>query len=283
MPIQLAIGSEENFMGQIDLVKMKAIYWNDADQGTSYREEEIPAELKALADEWRAHMIEAAAEANDELTMKFLDGEELSIEEIKAGLRQRTIANEIVPTILGSSFKNKGVPLMLDAVIDYLPAPSEIPAIRGTDPDDEEKHLERHADDKEPFSALAFKIATDPFVGTLTFARVYSGVLSSGNAVLNSVKGKKERIGRMVQMHANQRAEIKDVCLRYRRTDRHEGRDHRRHPVRHGQTDHSRTHGLPRPGDFRRSRAENQGRPGKNGHRAGQAGPGRPLIPRAYR
>ncbi|MNZ28397.1 Elongation factor G 1 [compost metagenome] len=191
---------------------MKAIYWNDADHGTTYREEEIPDELKALADEWRAHMVEAAAEANDELTTKFLDGEELSIDEIKAALRQRTIANEIVPTILGSSFKNKGVPLMLDAVIDYLPAPSEIPAIKGTDPDDEEKHLERHADDNEPFSALAFKIATDPFVGTLTFARVYSGVLSSGNAVLNSVKGKKERIGRMVQMHANQRAEIKDVC-----------------------------------------------------------------------
>ncbi|MBF8744952.1 elongation factor G [Pseudomonas putida] len=212
VPIQLAIGSEENFIGQIDLVKMKAIYWNDADQGTSYREEEIPNELKALADEWRAHMVEAAAEADDELTLKFLDGEELSIEEIKAGLRKRTLNNEIVPTILGSSFKNKGVPLMLDAVIDYLPAPSEIPAIRGTDPDDEEKHLERHADDNEPFSALAFKIATDPFVGTLTFARVYSGVLSSGNAVLNSVKGKKERIGRMVQMHANQRAEIKDVC-----------------------------------------------------------------------
>ncbi|MFK8328770.1 elongation factor G [Pseudomonas sp. BJa5] len=212
VPIQLAIGAEEKFVGQIDLVKMKAIYWNEDDQGTSYREEAIPAELQALADEWRAHMVEAAAEADDELTMKFLEGEELSIDEIKAGLRKRTLNNEIVPTILGSSFKNKGVPLMLDAVIDYLPAPSEIPAIKGTDPDDEEKHLERHADDNEPFSALAFKIATDPFVGTLTFARVYSGVLSSGNAVLNSVKGKKERIGRMVQMHANQRAEIKDVC-----------------------------------------------------------------------
>ena len=193
-------------------MKMKAIYWNDADQGTSYREEEIPAELRALADEWRAHMVEAAAEANDELTMKFLEGEALSVDEIKAGLRQRTLANEIVPTILGSSFKNKGVPLMLDAVIDYLPAPSEIPSIKGVDPDDEEKHTERHADDNEPFSALAFKIATDPFVGTLTFARVYSGVLSSGDAVLNSVKGKKERVGRMVQMHANQRAEIKNVC-----------------------------------------------------------------------
>ncbi|WP_145187538.1 MULTISPECIES: elongation factor G [unclassified Pseudomonas] len=212
VPIQLAIGSEENFIGQIDLVKMKAIYWNEDDHGTSYREEPIPQDLQALAEEWRAHMVEAAAEANDALTTKFLEGEELSVAEIKAALRQRTLANEIVPTILGSSFKNKGVPLMLDAVIDYLPAPSEIPAIKGTDPDDEAHLLERHADDSEPFSALAFKIATDPFVGTLTFARVYSGVLSSGNAVLNSVKGKKERIGRMVQMHANQRAEIKDVC-----------------------------------------------------------------------
>ncbi|MFP7804587.1 elongation factor G [Pseudomonas aeruginosa] len=211
VPIQLAIGAEENFSGQIDLVKMKAIYWNDDDQGTSYREEEIPAELRALAEEWRAHMVEAAAEANDELMNKYLEGEELSIEEIKAGLRQRTLANQIVPAVLGSSFKNKGVPLVLDAVIDYLPAPSEIPAIRGTDPDDEEKHDERHADDDEPFSALAFKIATDPFVGTLTFARVYSGVLTSGDAVLNSVKGKKERVGRMVQMHANQRDEIKEV------------------------------------------------------------------------
>ncbi|KAF1067218.1 MAG: Elongation factor G 1 [Pseudomonas citronellolis] len=211
VPIQLAIGAEENFIGQIDLVKMKAIYWNDDDQGTSYREEAIPAELQALADEWRGHMIEAAAEANDELMNKYLEGEELSIEEIKAGLRQRTLANQIVPAVLGSSFKNKGVPLVLDAVIDYLPAPSEIPAIKGTHPDDEERHDERHADDSEPFSALAFKIATDPFVGTLTFARVYSGVLTSGDAMLNSVKHKKERVGRMVQMHANQREEIKEV------------------------------------------------------------------------
>ena len=212
VPIQLAIGAEEHFVGQIDLVKMKAIYWNDDDQGTSYREEEIPDALRPLAEEWRAHMIEAAAEANDELMSLYLDGVELSTAQIKAGLRQRTLDNQIVPTILGSSFKNKGVPLMLDAVIDYLPAPSEIPAINGTDPQHEDKHLERHADDNEPFSALAFKIATDPFVGTLTFVRVYSGVLSSGDAVLNSVKGKKERVGRMVQMHANQRAEIKAVC-----------------------------------------------------------------------
>ncbi|GAC1029534.1 elongation factor G [Pseudomonas sp. No.21] len=211
VPIQLPIGAEENFEGQIDLLKMKAIYWNDADQGTSFREEEIPANLLAEAEEWREKLVEAAAEASEELMNKYLEGEELSIEEIKAGLRQRTIACEIVPAVLGSSFKNKGVPLVLDAVIELLPAPIEIPAIKGTHPDDENRHDERHADDDEPFSALAFKIATDPFVGTLTFTRVYSGVLSSGDSILNSVKGKKERVGRMVQMHANTREEIKEV------------------------------------------------------------------------
>ena len=210
VPVQLAIGSEENFAGQIDLIKMKAIYWNDDDKGTTYREEEIPAELMDLAEEYRSNMIEAAAEANEELMNKYLEGGELTIEEIKAGLRQRTIACEIVPAVCGSSFKNKGVPLVLDAVIDYLPAPTEIPPIQGVNPDDEEQIDERHASDDEPFSALAFKIATDPFVGTLTFTRVYSGVLSSGDSVINSVKGKKERVGRMVQMHANQRDEIKE-------------------------------------------------------------------------
>jgi elongation factor G len=210
VPVQLAIGSEENFEGQIDLIKMKAIYWNDEDKGTSYREEEIPAELMDLAEEYRSNMIEAAAEANEELMNKYLEGGELTVDEIKAGLRQRTIACEIVPAVCGSSFKNKGVPLVLDAVIDFLPAPTEIPAIQGVNPDNEEQVDERHASDEEPFSALAFKIATDPFVGTLTFARVYSGVLSSGDSVMNSVKGKKERVGRMVQMHANQREEIKE-------------------------------------------------------------------------
>lgn len=220
VPVQLAIGSEENFEGQIDLIKMKAIYWNDDDKGTTYREEEIPVELQDLADEWRSNMIEAAAEASEELMNKYLEGGELTVEEIKAGLRSRTLAGEIVPAVCGSSFKNKGVPLVLDAVIDYLPAPTEIPAIKGIHPDiiDKPKETlvdadydERHADDAEPFSALAFKIATDPFVGTLTFVRVYSGFLSSGDSVINSVKGKKERVGRMVQMHANQRDEIKEV------------------------------------------------------------------------
>lgn len=214
VPVQLAIGSEENFQGQVDLIKMKAIYWNEDDKGTTYREEEIPAELVELANEWRNNMVEAAAEANEELMNKYLEEGDLSVEDIKAGLRARTLASEIVPAVCGSSFKNKGVPLVLDAVIDFLPAPTEIPAIKGVHPDstdDNEIVDERHADDNEPFSALAFKIATDPFVGTLTFVRVYSGFLSSGDSVINSVKGKKERVGRMVQMHANQREEIKEV------------------------------------------------------------------------
>ncbi|UQY32786.1 elongation factor G [Pseudomonas fulva] len=220
VPIQLAIGAEENFEGQVDLIKMKAIYWNDDDKGTTYREEEIPVEMLELANEWRSNMVEAAAEANEELMNKYLEEGELSVEEIKAGLRLRTLASEIVPAVCGSSFKNKGVPLVLDAVIDFLPAPTEIPAIKGIHPDLIEKPKEelvdadfdeRHASDDEPFSALAFKIATDPFVGTLTFVRVYSGFLTSGDSVINSVKGKKERVGRMVQMHANQREEIKEV------------------------------------------------------------------------
>ncbi|BDM25103.1 elongation factor G [Pseudomonas sp. NPDC089428] len=220
VPIQLAIGAEDDFQGQVDLIKMKAIYWNEDDKGTTYREEEIPAELVDLANEWRNNMVEAAAEASEELMNKYLEEGELTVEEIKAGLRARTLASEIVPAVCGSSFKNKGVPLVLDAVIDFLPAPTEIPAIKGIHPDlaevpkDEvtaEQYDERHASDDEPFSALAFKIATDPFVGTLTFVRVYSGFLTSGDSVINSVKGKKERVGRMVQMHANQREEIKEV------------------------------------------------------------------------
>ena len=211
VPLQLPIGSEENFIGQIDLMTMQAVYWNEDDLGSTPRFEPIPAELQAQAEEYRSNMVEAAAEANEELMNKYLEEGDLSVEDIKAGLRQRTIACEIVPAVCGSSFKNKGVPLVLDAVIDYLPAPTDIPPIQGTNPDNEEITDERVASDDAPFSALAFKIATDPFVGTLTFARVYSGVLSSGDSVINSVKGKKERVGRMVQMHANQRDEIKEV------------------------------------------------------------------------
>ena len=209
--LQLQIGMEENFVGQVDLISMKARYWDDADMGLTYREEEIPADMLAEAEEYRALMVEAAAESCEELMDKYLEEGELTVEEIKAGLRARTIAGEIVPAVCGSSFKNKGVPLVLDAVIDYLPAPTEIPPIKGVHPDNEEQIDERPADDSAPFSALSFKIATDPFVGTLTFIRVYSGVLASGDSVINSVKGKKERVGRMVQMHANDRQEIKEV------------------------------------------------------------------------
>ncbi len=208
--LQLAIGAEENFKGVIDLVKMKAIYWNADDQGLTFTEEDIPVDLADLVEEYREKLIEAAAEANDELMEKYLEDGELSNDEIKAGIRQRTLANEIVPALCGSAFKNKGVQTMLDAVVEYLPAPDEVKAIKGF-LDDGETEEARHADDEEPFAALAFKIATDPFVGALTFFRVYSGVLNSGDAIWNPVKGKRERIGRMVQMHSNDRKEIQEV------------------------------------------------------------------------
>ncbi len=209
VPVQLAIGAEENFRGVIDLIRMKAILWNEADQGLTYEEEDVPAELADDAEYWREQMVEAAAEANEELMEAYLEDGELTDEQIKAGLRIRTLANEIVPALCGSAFKNKGVQAMLDAVIEYLPAPTEVKAIEGTLKDD--SLAERPADDEAPFAALAFKIATDPFVGTLTFFRVYSGVLSTGDQVFNPVKGRKERIGRMVQMHSNNRNEIKEV------------------------------------------------------------------------
>ncbi|MCG6886533.1 MAG: elongation factor G [Proteobacteria bacterium] len=211
IPIQLNIGAEEKFEGVIDLIRMKAIYWNEADMGVTYDARDIPAELQDKANELHEQMVEAAAEASEELMEKYLEGGELSETEIKQGLRIRTLANEITPCLCGSAFKNKGVQAMLDAVIDYMPAPTDVPAIKGILDDAAESEAERHADDKEPFSALAFKIATDPFVGTLTFFRVYSGVIKSGDSVLNPVKSKKERVGRIVQMHANSREEIKEV------------------------------------------------------------------------
>ena len=209
VPIQLNIGAEDEFKGVIDLIKMKSINWNEADQGMTFTYEDIPADMLELAEEWRTHLVEAAAEANDELMDKYLEEGELSEAEIKQGLRLRTLNNEIVLATCGSAFKNKGVQAVLDAVVEYLPSPTEVPSIKGID--DDEKEVERHADDSEPFSALAFKIATDPFVGTLTFIRVYSGVVNSGDAVYNSVKQKKERFGRIVQMHSNKREEIKEV------------------------------------------------------------------------
>lgn len=209
VPIQLNIGAEEEFRGVIDLIKMKAINWNEADQGMTFTYEDIPADMQELADEWHNNLVEAAAEASEELMDKYLEEGELTEAEIKQALRTRTINNEIVLATCGSAFKNKGVQAVLDAVIEYLPSPIDVPAIKGVDDNDNE--VERHADDNEPFAALAFKIATDPFVGTLTFMRVYSGVVNSGDAVYNSVKQKRERFGRIVQMHANKREEIKEV------------------------------------------------------------------------
>ncbi|WCN11734.1 elongation factor G [Marinomonas mediterranea] len=210
VPIQINIGTEEGFKGVVDLVLMKAIMWNESDQGMTYELEEIPADSVEEAQTWREQMLEAAAEANEELMDKYLEEGDLSIEEIKAGLRQRTLANELVLVTCGSAFKNKGVQAVLDAVVEYMPSPLEVKAIEGT-LDDGETSVSREADDEAPFASLAFKIATDPFVGSLTFVRVYSGVLSSGDAVYNSVKQKRERVGRMVQMHSNDRQEIKEV------------------------------------------------------------------------
>ena len=210
VPIQLAIGAEENFKGVVDLLRMKAIYWNEEDQGLTYDLADIPEDLQAEAEQWREEMLETAAEANEELMEKYLEEGDLSEADIREGLRIRTLANEIVPALCGSAFKNKGVQAMLDAVIDYLPNPTEVKPIEGV-LEDEETRANRPADDQAPFASLAFKIATDPFVGTLTFFRVYSGVLSSGDQVYNPVKRKRERVGRMVQMHSNHRNEIKEV------------------------------------------------------------------------
>ena len=207
--MQLNIGAEDEFEGVIDLIRMKAIYWNEDDMGATYEERDIPAELQAKADELREQMIESAAEANEELMEKYLEEGGLSAEDIKAGIRQQTLANEIVPCFCGSAFKNKGVQAMLDAVVEYMPSPTDVGAVTGIL--DDESEAEREPSDDESFAALAFKIATDPFVGSLTFFRVYSGVIKSGDAIFNPIKGKKERIGRLVQMHANSREEIKEV------------------------------------------------------------------------
>ncbi len=209
VPMQINIGAEENFRGVIDLVKMKAIIWDESNMGATYVEEDIPADLLSICEEWREHMLESAAEANDELMEKYLEEGDLNADEIHLGIRLRTLAGEVVPTFCGSAFKNKGVQAILDAIVFYMPSPIDVPSIKGVL--DNDKEAERHPDDKEPFAALAFKIATDPFVGNLTFFRVYSGVLKSGDSVFNPVKGKKERIGRLLQMHANHREEIKEV------------------------------------------------------------------------
>jgi elongation factor G len=212
VPLQLPIGAEEHFQGVVDLIRQKAIYWNENDMGTTYDERDIPADLVEDCSKWREHMIEAAAESTDELMEKYLDSGELSEDEIRQGLRARTLRNEIVPALCGSAFKNKGVQAMLDAIIYYMPSPLDVPAITGHLSDADETEATRESSDDAPFAALAFKIATDPFVGNLTFFRVYSGVLNSGDSVFNPVKGKKERIGRILQMHSNSRVEIKAVC-----------------------------------------------------------------------
>ncbi len=211
VPLQLPIGAEENFEGVVDLLRMKAIYWDDATMGMRFEERDIPVDMVDDCQQWRENMIENAAEADDELMEKYLEGGELTSDEIKKGLRIRTLNCEIVPALCGSAFKNKGVQAMLDAIVEFLPSPVDVPAIKGTLDDAGETEAERRASDDEPFAALAFKIATDPFVGTLTFFRVYSGVLTSGDTVFNSVKGKRERVGRIVQMHSNTREEIKEV------------------------------------------------------------------------
>ena len=209
VPIQIPTGAEENFHGVVDLVKMRAINWDDASLGVKFTYEDIPPHLVELAQKWRDHMVEAAAEGSPELLEKYLNGDALTEDEIKAGLRARTIRNEIVPMLAGSAFKNRGVQAMLDAVIEYLPSPVDVPAIAGHDEDD--NPIERHPNDSDPFSALAFKIMTDPFVGQLAFFRVYSGVVNSGDTVYNPTKRQKERLGRILQMHANERKEIKEV------------------------------------------------------------------------
>ncbi|MDU4092995.1 MAG: elongation factor G [Pantoea sp.] len=211
VPLQLAIGAEEKFTGVVDLIKMKAINWNEEDAGVTFTYEDIPADMVDLAEEWHQNLIESAAEASEDLMEKYLGGEELTEEEIKKALRLRVLNNEIILVTCGSAFKNKGVQAMLDAVVEFLPAPTDVPAIKGMLDDGKDTPAERHSDDKEPFSALAFKIANDPFVGNLTFFRVYSGVVNSGDTVLNSVKSQRERFGRIVQMHANKREEIKEV------------------------------------------------------------------------
>jgi len=209
VPMQLAIGAEEDFEGVVDLIKMKSIHWDPDDMGVTYEEGDIPEAMLADCQKWREHMVESAAEATEELMDRYLEEGDLSAEEIKLGIRLQTLANEVVPTFCGSAFKNKGVQAMLDAIVEYMPSPLDVPAIKGLKQDDSED--ERHSADDEPFASLAFKIATDPFVGNLTFFRVYSGVLKSGDSVYNPLKGKKERIGRIVQMHANSREEIKEV------------------------------------------------------------------------
>ena len=278
VPIVIPIGAEENFTGVVDLRKMKAIIWDEASQGMKFNFDEIPADLVEQAKEWREKMVEAAAEATEELMNKYLEEGDLTEEEITLGLRTRTIAGEIQPMLCGTAFKNKGVQRMLDAVIELMPSPVDIPPVKGTDED--EQPVSRKADDNEKFSALAFKLMTDPFVGQLTFVRVYSGVLSKGDSVYNPIRGKKERIGRIVQMHANNRQEVDEIragdiaaCVGLKDVTTGETLCD---PVVHRDAG---AHGVPGAGDRPGRRAQDQGRPGKDGHRPEP--PGRRKIRRS--
>ena len=260
--VQLPIGVESTFRGIIDLIKMKAEIYED-DLGTVIEEQDIPEDMMDLAEEYRQKMLESVAECDEDLMMKYLEGEELTAEEIKSTIRKMTIANKMVPVLCGSAYKNKGVQLMLDAVVDYMPSPLDIPPIKGIIPR-LEKEAERPADDKGPFSALAFKIVADPYVGKLAFFRVYSGTLESGSYVYNSTKGKKERIGRILQMHANHREDIEQA-------------------VRRKAPHHSGIHGIPRSRYPDRHRAQDEGRSGKDGHRPGKACRGRSHLQDLHR
>jgi hypothetical protein len=281
IPIQIPIGAEEKFEGVVDLVTMQAIYWDDASQGMKFERKAIPAELAAQAKEWREKMVEAAAEANEELMNKYLESGDLSVEEMKRGLRLRTINNEIVPMLCGSAFKNKGVQAMLDAVIDYLPSPVDIPPVKGSGEDGQP--IVRKPEDEEPFAALAFKIMTDPFVGQLSFIRVYSGVLSSGDTVYTSVR--QAGAHRAPAADARQRApgDQGSARGRHRGGGRAQGRDHRRDDLRREEDHRAGAHGVSGSGDFAGSRAQDQGRPGEDGRGPWTAGPGGPFLPRALR
>ena len=271
-PIQLPVGSGEMFTGHIDVLRRVEVIFDDETLGKTFTEMPVPEAYRERVEAARHELIEAAVEHDDELLEKYLGGAELSLDEIQRAIRKATVAGSIVPVLCGASFKNKGVQALLDAVIDYLPSPMDIPPIQGHLPLHDDTHVERCASDTEPFSALAFKIATDPYVGRLTFFRVYSGSLKSGSYVYNSTKDKRERVGRLLQMHANKREEIEEVLAgRHRRGHRPQGHPHRRHAVRRGQADHPRGDEVPQPGHRRRHRAQDQGRPGQAGHRAAEA------------
>ena len=278
VPIQLPIGSEDKFQGVIDLVKMQAIYWDDGTQGMKFEAKDVPADLAGEAEAWREKMVETAAEASEELMNTYLEKGDLTVDEIKKGLRARTIHGEIFPMLCGSAFKNKGVQAMLDAVIDYMPAPSDIPPVKGMKENGEAD--ERAPNDDAPFSGLAFKIMTDPFVGQLTFFRVYSGVVNSGDSVYNPTKSRKERIGRILQMRPG--GSEGSACGRHRCRGRPQGGDHRRHPDRCAEDHHAREDGVSGAGDPRSCRAEDQGGPGKDGDCIEPTGAGRPVVSRAH-